>query len=380
MMFALLPSRTRNLLPSHNTFLSFSSSLAQSHHFTSSSSPTLNPVLFDYLVHSLGLPNSRALSICSQSLNRAQPPEHARSVVQFLKRHGFSDPQIRSTVSATPVILFCNIDKILKPKLRFFQRLGITGPDLGKFVSKNSTLLSCSLRKKLKPRMDFLNKYLSSDDWVRLNGGFNLIGTRQSRLVSNISYLESFGISGSRLSALLRRQPRVVSQPESQLRESVAGALEMGFSADSKMFIHALAVGSPTKYLFRKLELFRSLGFLEAECMEMFRKAPILLATGEEKLRIGVDFFMNTVKCEKTVLIRRPVCLMFSLEGRVIPRYRVIQILKAKRLLKKDSMFYTALFLGEKEFLKEFVLEFRDDAEELMIAYKGHTCDTTSQE
>lgn len=106
--------------------------------------------------------------------------------------------------------------------------------------------------------------------------------------------------------------------------------------------------------------------------MEMFRTIPGLLRNSEEKLKIAVEFFLNDVKFERSILVRRPICLMLSMEKRVIPRYRVLQVMKSKRLLKKEPSFVTVLSLPEEEFLEKFISRFRDDVEELLVAYKRH--------
>lgn len=98
-----------------------------------------------------------------------------------------------------------------------------------------------------------------------------------------------------------------------------------------------------------------------------------MLRASEEKLKLGMEFFMNTIKFEKTLLVHRPTILMLSMEDRVIPRYRVLQILKSKRLLKREPSFINVLSLTDEEFLDKFISRFADDAEELLVAYKGHT-------
>ncbi|KAI8537615.1 hypothetical protein RHMOL_Rhmol09G0037900 [Rhododendron molle] len=132
------------------------------------------------------------------------------------------------------------------------------------------------------------------------------------------------------------------------------------------MFVHVVStVGGMSAETFnRKFELFRSFGFSEEECMEMFRRAPVLLAVSEGKLKLGMEFFLYDVKLERPALVSWPTCLTYSMGERVLPRYRVLQVLKCKRLLKKEPS------LKEK-FLEKFISRFRDDAEDLLVAYKG---------
>jgi mTERF domain-containing protein len=66
------------------------------------------------------------------------------------------------------------------------------------------------------------------------------------------------------------------------------------------------------------------------------------------------------------------------LEARVIPRYMVLEILKSKRLLKREPSFIHTLNISEEKFLAKFIAKFRDHAEELLVAYKGHLLDYSS--
>jgi mTERF domain-containing protein len=146
------------------------------------------------------------------------------------------------------------------------------------------------------------------------------------------------------------------------------------------MLVHGLYTVScmSNETFMRKLELFRSSGFSSNECMEMFRKQPGLLRASEEKLKLGIEFFMNTIKMEKSALVRLPVSFMYDLEARVIPRYMVLEILKSKRLLKREPSFIHTLNISEEKFLAKFIAKFRDHAEELLVAYKGHLLDYSS--
>ncbi|KAL9462117.1 hypothetical protein AB3S75_000170 [Citrus x aurantiifolia] len=98
----------------------------------------------------------------------------------------------------------------------------------------------------------------------------------------------------------------------------------MGFSTNSRMFVYGLVVLSclNEETFGRKLELFRSYGFSKEEVLQMFRKAPLILKASEERLQLGLEFFLKEIECEKSVL--------------------------------------------------KFVLSFGDDAEELLLSYKGH--------
>ncbi|KAI8536108.1 hypothetical protein RHMOL_Rhmol10G0230700 [Rhododendron molle] len=152
----------------------------------------------------------------------------------------------------------------------------------------------------------------------------------------------------------------------------------MGFSVDSRMLVHAVHTvsGISGETFSRKFEVFRSFGFSMDECMDMFRRAPNIFRTSEDKLKFKIDFFLNEIKLDRCALISWPIYLTYSIEKRVIPRYRVLQVIKSKRLLQKGPSFLSVLSLSEEEFLRKFISRFRDDGEELLGTYKGNPLDS----
>ncbi|KAK6238065.1 hypothetical protein QUC31_003534 [Theobroma cacao] len=260
------------------------------------------------------------------------------------------------------------------------------GTHLDKFLSRNSVLLACSLDKKLIPSIQIVKRVLGNNDNKDLikvfdrSNGFIASG-RIIKLSRNIEYLESCGIVGSQLSRLLRRQPRIFRMRESALRDLVSRVLDMGFSTDSRMLVHAVHTMNrlSEQTLKKKWELLKSFGFSENDCLDMFRKAPGLFRPSEEKMKLGIVFFMSIAKVDKNVLVSRPHLWMNSLEDRVIPRYRVWQIIKLKKLLKKEPSFLNLLDYKEREFL-QFISSFTDDVEELLMAYKAHLLHTSEEE
>ena len=105
-----------------------------------------------------------------------------------------------------------------------------------------------------------------------------------------------------------------------------------------------------------------------------------MLRASKEKLKFGIEFFLNTVEFKNSMLIQSPSLLMLGIEKRVIPRYMVLQVLKLKKLFEKEPSFYKMVCCTKAEFLGKFVLRFKDDAEELLEAYKGSCFGSNEEE
>lgn len=336
-------------------------------------------VLLNYLINTLDFPKTKALAI-SDRFPYVRSVEKPELTVRFFKSIGFTDAQIQSAVCSFPQILLANVEKTLKPKIQLLQELGITGSNLGRLMSKKAVILTRSLDKRLKPSVEVLNKVLiDKGDWFRVLQWCDWViygWPPHMRLIPNISYLQSIGIVGSQLSSLLKRQPHLFIMSGSKLKKLVSELMDIGFSTDSRMLVHGLHTLSCTsrETISRKLLLIQSCGFSKNECMEMFRRAPVLFRTSEGKIRLGLEFFLETVNLKK-ILVKRPELLMYIMKERVIPRYQVFLLIKSKKLVKKGPSFYYMVQLTEHLFLEKFVLRFTENADELLMAYKGHLLD-----
>ncbi|KAL1215462.1 Transcription termination factor MTERF5 [Cardamine amara subsp. amara] len=353
------------------------------HHFSSFS----NPVLVEFL-RERGFQKPQAIAIAMRCHN-VKSLERPRSVIQLLKSFNFSDTQIQNSIRVHPQIMFYNTEKNLEPKLRFFEEIGFSGSDLCKFLSQNSSVIGVSLVKKLIPTVEILKSVVAPKDEdltvILSRCSWLLKRNPNLYLIPNISYLKACGIVGSQLASLLIRQPRIFNVSEEKLRGYVSRALELGFSLNSGMLAHALhSLSSLSKTTFdRKFKLFVANGFSKEEISKIIRRCPSLIRCADDKLTVRMEFYMKRMGIEREALVKRPCLLVYNLEKRVIPRLKVLQILREKGLLleeeenkkkkKKRKKTFEIVEMTEEAFLEKYVVRFGDEnAEELSIAYKGH--------
>ncbi|KAK7400045.1 hypothetical protein VNO78_11244 [Psophocarpus tetragonolobus] len=311
----------------------------------------------------------------SKRVSRGRFPQNPLSVLSFLEQIGFCEAQIQSVIRPRPQILFTRVDKILRPKVEFFQLLGFQGSQLCKFITANPAILICSLKKTLVPSVEAIRKIVCNEkDFNHVLPRCVWILPKYKIFMDNIVFLESFGIAGSHLGMLLKLQPSLFVAQQSTIGNYVSRAIDMGFHKSSRMLVHAIHSISSVSYktFRRKLELINSFGFSMEEGLQMFRRSPTLVRTSEKKLKVGMKFFLHTIMLPKSVLVHLPKVLMYSMEDRVIPRYRVFQLVKSKNLCKKAPSYTYLLCLSEEMFLNKYISRFRENAEELLVAYKGH--------
>ncbi|KAK7359335.1 hypothetical protein VNO77_01290 [Canavalia gladiata] len=311
----------------------------------------------------------------SKHVSRVKFSQKSLSVLSFFTQIGFSEAQIVSMIRQKPQILFSDVDKTLKPKIEHFQMLGLEGSELCRFISKNSTILTSSLKKSLVPSVEAIRKIVCNEkDFLPVLHRCGWVLPKYQKFRDNISLLESCGIVGAQLSMLLKLNSRLFIAPQSTVRSHVMRAVDMGFRKNSRMLVYAIHTMCCLSYktFRRKLELINCFGFSMDESLQMFKRSPTLLRTSEKKLKVGMEFFLHTVMLPKSVLVNRPMILMYSMENRVLPRYKVFQLLISKNLCKKVTSYINVLSLSEGIFLDKYISPYREDAEELLVAYKGH--------
>ncbi|XP_068640470.1 transcription termination factor MTERF8, chloroplastic-like [Aristolochia californica] len=352
-------------------FPSFSSLAAAG----SSQSSDANSFVSNYLIQTCGLSDKNALS-ASRRLPRLTSTERPDSVLRILRHYELSDTHIRESIRLFPPILVADDERTLKPAFEFLQGLGLSGPNLGLLVSKNPKLLTVDLAERLIPCIEVLKRLLSNDNKaiIQVLKGCKWIPYKDPRirLLPNITFLKSCGIVGSQLTTLLKRQPVLFAMSKSKLDDLVDKVIKMDVPVSSRMFVYALYTMScmTPETLQRKFELLRSYGYSNEDLKYVFRVAPSVLRTSEKKLVSTLDFFTKVVQVEHSHLVRCPNYLMHSLEKRTIPRYKVLQILRSKMLLKKEPSLLYLLMMTEAAFL-QYILKFKNYEEELLSAYNG---------
>jgi len=139
------------------------------------------------------------------------------------------------------------------------------------------------------------------------------------------------------------------------------------------MFTYALVVilfGGKEK-INRKRLCLSSLGFSEKEVQDILRRQPMSLALSEEKVKRNVDFLVNSVGLPLDDLVRYPPLFQFSLEKRMIPRYRVMEALESMKVPKPKMGFPLLFKLPERIFLEKYIHSNVESSSVLLDIYHG---------
>ncbi|KAE8648637.1 transcription termination factor MTERF4, chloroplastic [Cucumis sativus] len=298
------------------------------------------------------------------------------ATIGFLKSHGFENSQIAKLVSRKPQILQCKVPNNLQPKFEFLQEIGFIGPLLPKLIASNPFILLRSLDSHLKPSFFFLKEILGSDEQV------TVAISRSTRLLTfdfkgilkpNVDFLVSEGVPSRNIAKLFALQPLALMKKVDRMINAVKVVKEIGFEPKARMFVYAVLTRlslSDSNWK-KKIDILKSLGWSENEIFTAFKKYPLFIGCSEEKMRDVADFCLNTSKLDPGTLITYPVFFKSSVDKKLRPRYKVIEVLKVKNLLKNKKI--ASLFVkGEREFVEKYVVKHLNEIPNLMDIYRGN--------
>lgn len=325
-----------------------------------------------YLIDSCGLSPEAALS-ASRDVN-FETPQIADSVVAFFKNHGFSPSQISNIIGRVPSLLLSDPEKILLPKVEFFDSKGFTNSDIAGIIYRNPSILERSLKNHIVPSFVFFRSLLGTNvETVNAIKRFSgIICHDLDTYVANINILRENGVPEANIVKFLKDQPRVFVMDPVKFNCTVEEVKEMGFNASNMKFVEAVnAMTAMSKSTWeRKVNALKRWGLSEAEILVAFKKHPLYILASEDKIERAMDFFVNKMGWESTLIVERPILVLLSLEKRILPRTSVIKDLVSKGLVQKNIYLPTLFEYQEKKFLEKFVMAYKKEASELLKLYK----------
>ncbi|KAK8970835.1 hypothetical protein KSP40_PGU006055 [Platanthera guangdongensis] len=328
-----------------------------------------------YLISSIGLSPEKAIE-ASRQLRHIKTPSKPDAVLHFLTQIGLDDAGIRNAVSLKPTLLCTKVEGTLKPKLRFLQQAGFSEPQIARLISKNPFFFH---RKDVHLKIDFLGDLFSSKEDLlnaMIKDTFLLSSNLDKRIIPNVSYLRTCGLSNSQIGFLMKSGFRLITRRLESIKNAVQRALELGFPPESGMFSFAL---QSTCHMSRasidsKIKAFRSFGLSETEISSAILKAPQLLFLSVKNINSKLDFFVKGAGSELSYIISHPMLLCYSFEKRLIPRNYVLRVLKSKGLPKRKYGLFYIMKISNAKFAEKFILPYGEELPDLYQVYLS-ACD-----
>ena len=70
----------------------------------------------------------------------------------------------------------------------------------------------------------------------------------------------------------------------------------------------------------RKVDVYKRWGWSENEIFGAFGQIPWCMTVSEDKIKAIMDFVVNILGCESSVIAKSPILISMGLEKRIIPR------------------------------------------------------------
>ncbi|THU52692.1 hypothetical protein C4D60_Mb10t06600 [Musa balbisiana] len=327
--------------------------------------------MVEYLVNSCGFSPSEAAKF-SKPLARLRSTEKPDAVVNFMRSQGFDGAGIRKVIFRNPSRLCVNVEKNLAPKFQFLRDLGLSESDIVDAILKNDAILRLDVHRSFVPKLEMWESLLGSRELVLKHlkkSVWFFYSSVEKTLHPNLKFLtDECGIPEERVFLVLRSQPQLITNKPKSLRALVASADELGVPRQSRMFLWTLNIlQRVSKESFEaKVEFMRRFGWSESEFSSAVRKAPTFLGISLDMMRRKMEFLINVVGYTPSFIASQPTILLYSLQKRVIPRFRVTEMLKLKGLWTGQCKFPYILTLSDTKFLEKFVLPHKENVPELL--------------
>ncbi|KAJ0988371.1 hypothetical protein J5N97_006727 [Dioscorea zingiberensis] len=330
--------------------------------------------ILEFLVNNAGFSSEEAFK-ASKSLNESPLPQQPELILSFLKKSGFDDTQIRNLVSRYPKWLLLD-EETLQPKFKALQDLGFSGPELAGFIIANPFAIFKDFEHNILPKIEFWIGLLgSTETLIRLlkSNKWFLKRSLEKTIIPNVMMLRECGIPDIRIRSVVKHRPSFVLQKPEMFKALADRVVKMGVPRSSGMFLWALSslqTSSVARFNAR-VKLMKSLGWSKEDFGTAFRKNPLFLTPSVKVMKEKMEFLVNEVGCEPSYVANHPVLLSLSLEKRLAPRHRVLQMLKSRGVFIKKMSASTVMCCSDKKFMDDFVLCHLKEVPELVGIYSN---------
>jgi len=327
----------------------------------------------EYLVSTCGITREQAAK-AAKCTSHWKSSSNADAVLSFLTGPavGLSKADITLLVAKDPRILNCSVDNTLRVRVGRFRSYGFSAAQISSFVRVAPySFRTFNIDEKLGFWMPLLG---SPDNFLRIfRRNSYLVASDLHKVVkTNVRLLQEHGLSVEEIGKMCVSNPRLLTGKPDSTRAILVRADEMGVPRNTLLFRQALTAvaGLGLETMASKLKMMaKILGCSDAEVARMVQKNPLVLRRSMERIQRTCEFLTNVVGVDTKYIQGRPTILMYSLEGRLVPRHYVMKVLRDKGLIRKDQSFYTMVTVSDNVFCSRYVHPHKDVLPSLADAY-----------
>ncbi|KAJ7516292.1 hypothetical protein O6H91_22G051700 [Diphasiastrum complanatum] len=276
-------------------------------------------------------------------------------------QHGLSIPELAKALRRYPRLLAFVSESNWTKSLEYLKGLSLGDNDFGQLIKRNPPLLTCSIQSNLKLKIDFLASIgVSKDNLPRILKRCPTLFccSIEQNLKPKMKYLQSVGMQGNDLGKIVTLRPSILGRSLTKgFSEKVNFLIVLGFETGSPQFVRALGClfSASLDTLESRMKQLGELGFTLSEIFLMVKRNPNLLSTSNKQFQAKIEFLMNIMEYSLKDLVSYPVYFNLNLQGRIIPRHRVLSWLRSHGKLNKSSSLSYIVALSEKRFQAKFI-------------------------
>ncbi|XWS14038.1 hypothetical protein CRYUN_Cryun36dG0089400 [Craigia yunnanensis] len=226
-----------------------------------------------------------------------------------------------------------------------------------------------SLKNKVVPNFNALEELHKSKDTA-------IVAIKRtpsifySNVESTVATLRGHGVPDANIAMLIQRWPHLSTASPDEFNKTIEVVKKLGFNPMKSHFIIAIvAVKANRKALWeKKVNLYKSWGWSEEQIIAAFAKFPWCMVASEGKISALMDFLVNQMGWEASIVAERPFLFSYSLKKRFLPRASVIQFLLSRGLLEQKVSTVAGMFVcPEKVFMQKFLTSLKDEPQLLKL-------------
>nr|GFA12370.1 transcription termination factor MTERF8, chloroplastic [Tanacetum cinerariifolium] len=252
--------------------------------------------------------------------------------------------------------------------------MSLSKSQIANLFSRDPQILTCVSIQSHERSVKVLKKVLGDnlyDSRILNYLGWFLQYSLDKTLMPNVELMKRYGIEQSHILKLFYNYPKLLLHKSQTFKECVRRVNETGVDTETKSYVYAIKTISSMSFKSweQKLDVFRRLGYTNVDIILTFRRLPNVFAVSERKIKRTAEFLLNIGKFDLSYVLRYPHILMYSLERRLKPRLRVLEIFEREKILefKPNSIVFTC---SDSKFFGKLVRPHMDKVEELSFDVK----------
>ncbi|XP_010259935.1 PREDICTED: transcription termination factor MTERF2, chloroplastic isoform X2 [Nelumbo nucifera] len=280
---------------------------------------------------------------------------HLKLLVEFFQDIGVPKELTRVVILLFPPIIFYDIEKDIKPRIKAFEKVPRT--NVSHAIKSWPHILGCSISKirsmveqfgEIGVKNKRLGKVIASSPQLLLR--------KHHEFLQVVSFMEELGFDGESIGRILSRCPEIfAASVDKTLKRKLKFLADIGISKDHLTRVirkyPELLVSDIDKTLLPRMKYLMKTGLSKREVASMVRRfSPLLGYSVEEVLRPKLEFLVNTMEKPVKDVVEYPRYFSYSLDKKIKPRFWVLKgrnvECSLKDMLGKNDEDFAADYMG----------------------------------